>query len=158
MIRGLMRGVLGFHDLHGEIDFEALKRSAIKLNCAAELNTIRVGIFLLQDDGCSRYYCRTRVGWFFRSFFHLRFNGKLELIPHPLRIAIGAFFLCFWVLMNAVGAGVLISKWGESSIYTHAAALAFLLLLDAVVALSGLLVLVAEKKLVLWGYKKYSAS
>jgi hypothetical protein len=156
MIRQLTRSVLGFHDLLGEIDFAALKRSAIRLDSASELNTIRVGIFVVEHDGCARYYCRTRVGWVFPSLFHVRFKGRFELIPHPVRIVFGSLFLCFWGLMNAVGALVIISKWDASSAHVSGLAAIILLLVNAGLLLSSFLFVVIEKKLVLSGYKKYS--
>lgn len=156
MIRKLTRGALGFHDLRGEIDFVALKRSAVRLHSASELNTIRLGIFVVEDDGCARYYCRTRFGWIFRSLFHIRFKDRFELIPHPVRIVFGAFFLCFWVLMSAVGAFVVIAKWDEASAYASGSAVTFLLLINAAVILAGVLFVFIEKMLVLSGFKKYS--
>lgn len=157
MIRKLMRFALGYHDLHGEIDFDALTRSAIRIESASELNTVRVGIFSLQDGVGINYYCRTRMGWLLRSLFHIRYRGDFELIPHPLRIASGAFCLLFLLIMNVVSVGLVISKLDDASFVAEVSAFAFILLLNTIFAVAGSLFLIVEKKLVLAGYKKYSA-
>jgi hypothetical protein len=157
MIRRLMRVALGYHDLHGEMDFDALTRSAIRIESASELNTLRVGIFALQDGVGTRYYCRSRIGWVLRSLFYIRYRGDFELIPHPLRIASGAFCLLFLLIMNVVSVGLVISKLDDASFVAEVSAFAFILLLNTIFAIAGSLFLVVEKKLVLSGYKKYSA-
>jgi len=149
-----MRVALGYHDLHGEIDFDALTRSAISIESASELNTVRVGIFALQDGVGTRYYCRSRIGWVLRSLFYIRYRGDFELIPHPLRIASGAFCLLFLLIMNVVSVGLVISKLDDASFVAEVSAFAFILFLNTIFAIAGSLFLVVEKKLVLAGYKK----
>ena len=79
------------------------------------------------------------------------------MIPHPLRIASGAFCMFFLLIMNVVGVGLVISKLDDASFVTEVSAFAFILLLNTIFAIAGSLFLIVEKKLVLAGYKKYSA-
>jgi hypothetical protein len=150
-----MKGVLGFYDLQGEIDADALKRSAVTLKSASELNTVRTGIFCVQGDHGARYYCRTPLGWFFRSLFHIRINGSLELIPHPLRIATGVIVLMFLAGMVLVSGVLVFTELAFQNIYVAVSAVLFLLFLHAVFLLSGLTFLRIEKRVALSGFKKH---
>jgi hypothetical protein len=97
------------------------------------------------------------MGWALRSLFYIRYRGDFELVPHPLRIASGAFFLLFLLIMNVASLGLVISKLDDASFVAEVSAFAFILLLNAIFAVAGSLFLIVEKKLVLAGYKKYSA-
>jgi hypothetical protein len=154
MIARLMKSVLGFHDLNGDIDADALKRVAVKLGSVSELNTVRLGIFCVRDDRGARYYCRTRLGWLFPSLFHIRINGSCELVPHPIRVAAGVMVMSFLALMVVVS-GVLLSEVVVSTIDVAVPSVLFLLFLHAVFLLSSLAFLNIEKRVALSGFKNY---
>ena len=154
MIARLMKSALGFHDLQGDVHADALKRVAVNLGSASELNIVRVGIFCVRDDRGARYYCRTRLGWFFPSLFHIRINGNCELVPHPVRVAAGVVVMIFLALMVVVS-GVLLSEVVVSTIDVAVPSVLFLLFLHAVFLLSGLAFLNIEKRVALSGFKKH---
>jgi hypothetical protein len=155
MIARLLKSTIGYHDLRGEIDADALKRSAVVLASASELNTLRVGIFCVQGDHGVRYYCRSQLGWIFPSLFHIRIDGNCELVPHPIRIAGGVIALIFLALMVVVSGVLVCTKVIVSTIDVAVSAVLFLLLLHAVFLLFGLAFLNVEKRVALSGFKKY---
>lgn len=155
MTARLLKRTIGYYDLRGEIDPDALKRSAVVLASASELNTVRVGIFCVQGEHGARYYCRTQLGWFFPSLFHIRINGNSELVPHPLRIAGGVIALIFLALMVVVSGVLVCTKVIVSTIDVAVSAVLLLLLLHALFLLFGLAFLNVEKRVALSGLKKY---
>jgi len=93
---------LGFHEVGSYIKKEDIKALAVsfepKNNTLWWLSTpAKLGIYKFSKNQQEFYLCRTFLGTFFPSLYRLSLKPKAKLIPHPIRLVFGTFFILWAV-------------------------------------------------------------
>jgi len=151
----LLKTVLGFHIVNEKLDVRRMEDVAAKISSVRELNTKNVGIFMLQTDSEKRFFCKTRLGMLLPSLFHLKVNGEIEAIPHPIRRSAGVMVAAFGCLLILTSLVIAVQSLQQSDRASAAMAITTILLISG--GLFGILFafLFAEKVMILSGFKKF---
>ena len=152
-----LRKVLGFHIVKEELDVKRMEVVAAKISNVRELNTKKVGIFMLQTDSERRFFCKTRLGMLLPSLFYLKVNGEMEAIPHPIRRLAGVLVAAFGCLLILTSLVLAIQSLQQSDRALAAMTIATILLISS--GFFGILFafLFAERAILLSGFKKFIA-
>ncbi len=153
----LLKSVLGYHLVKEKLDVKKMEGVAAKISSVRELNTKRVGIFLLETDSEKRFFCKTRLGLLLPSLYHLKVNGGIEAIPHPIRRFAGVMVAAFGCLLILTSLILTIKSLQQSDPALAAMAITTIVMISG--GFFGILFvfLLAEKAMLLSGFRKFTS-
>ena len=151
ILKNYLAALAGYHDVGDIINPDIIRDRAVPYQAKNEnlwwfSLPAKPGVYLFEQNNKLYYLCRTRIGFLFPSLYRLDLIPNPILIPHPIRLVFGYFFVFFMVVATIITSVLVVTQFPQGLVAIGFWALTFLVF-EVFVGI--------EKNLAAYGFKKY---